>query len=102
MELDESQQQLLDHERRHIQSEPNKPRMIDIYAQDGTFLNDVRNLLIDDDTDDLESDRNREELTTLCLDHSLCPLHRVDYAICFDDDRDECRGIRIVHPSHDT
>lgn len=90
--------------------------MIDIYTQDGTFANDVRSLLINPDDDDLESERkldlervrlyikglNREELTTLCLDHSLCPLHRWDYAICFDDDNDECRSIRIIHPSHDT
>lgn len=44
----------------------------------------------------------REYLTTLALDHSLCPLHFTDYAICFDDDDDECRAIRAIHPTHDT
>lgn len=45
---------------------------------------------------------HREEITDIALGHSLCPLHFVDYAICFDDDEESCRSIRIVHPSHDT
>ncbi len=44
----------------------------------------------------------REDFTRLALEQSLCPLHLVDYAICFDDDDQECAAIRIVHPSHDT
>lgn len=40
----------------------------------------------------------RTQLTELCLSLELCPLHRVDYAICFDDDDEECRAIRLVHP----
>lgn len=35
-------------------------------------------------------------------DFSLCPLHMIDYAICFDDDTDDCRMIRACFPSHDT
>ena len=45
---------------------------------------------------------DRELLTTALLDFSLCPLHRIDYAICFDDDDPECAPIRDIHPSHDT
>jgi hypothetical protein len=36
------------------------------------------------------------------LDLSLCPLHFIDYAICFDDDTDECRALRLCFPTHDT
>lgn len=43
-----------------------------------------------------------ETLTKLALDHSLCPMHFCDYAICFDDDDAECAQIRAIHPSHDT
>jgi hypothetical protein len=44
----------------------------------------------------------RELLTDTALDLSLCPLHLVDYAICFDDENPECASIRTIHPSHDT
>lgn len=44
----------------------------------------------------------KEEFTTLALSLSLCPMHLLDYAICFDDDTPECAAIRIIHPSHDT
>lgn len=45
---------------------------------------------------------SRDELTDLALADSLCPLHFIDYAACFDDDDDECAQIRTIHPSHDT
>lgn len=45
---------------------------------------------------------NRELLTDTALSLSLCPLHLHDYAICFDDDDDECAAIRTIHPSHDS
>lgn len=45
---------------------------------------------------------DREGLTTLALSQSLCPLHFVDYAICFDDLDPQCEAIRKVHPDHDT
>lgn len=38
----------------------------------------------------------------LLLDYSLCPIHRCDYAICFDDDDADCAQIRAFFPSHDT
>jgi hypothetical protein len=44
----------------------------------------------------------REAETALLLAHSLCPLHRIDYAICFDDEAPECAPIRAIHPDHDT
>jgi hypothetical protein len=38
----------------------------------------------------------------LLLDYSLCPLHRIDYAACFDDLEPDCAQIRALFPSHDT
>lgn len=43
-----------------------------------------------------------ELITELALSLSLCPLHRIDYAICFDDENAECAQIRMIHPTHDT
>lgn len=43
-----------------------------------------------------------ERMTALLLDNSLCPMHAIDYAICFDDDDPDCAAIRAIHPSHDT
>jgi hypothetical protein len=50
---------------------------------------------------DYDSD-SRHRLSMLALDFSLCPMHFCDYAICFDDDNDECATIRTYFPSHDT
>ena len=52
--------------------------------------------------DDTLDKLNREDLTELLLDLSLCPLHQIDYAICFDELTPECAAIRMIHPSHDT
>lgn len=41
-------------------------------------------------------------LSMLRLDESLCPLHAIDYAICFDDDTADCATIRACFPNHDT
>jgi hypothetical protein len=43
-----------------------------------------------------------DERSTLMLAQSLCPIHAIDYAICFDDDDAECAAIRTAFPSHDT
>lgn len=73
---------------------------LDDYFDTDTDCNaDTRSLLIaliDRIADD------RETLTATLLDFSLCPMHMIDYAICFDDDDDECAAIRSIHPSHDT
>jgi hypothetical protein len=45
---------------------------------------------------------DREDLTQILLSLSLCPLHMIDYAICFDDRTAECNSIRHIHPNHDT
>lgn len=46
---------------------------------------------------------SRDDLSQLALDYSLCPLHFIDFAICFDDDDPDCEPIRIIFPhSHDT
>jgi len=44
----------------------------------------------------------RQSLSLLALDNSLCPMHMIDYAICFDDDDPDCAMIRAFFPSHDT
>lgn len=38
----------------------------------------------------------------LCLKNSICPIHRCDYAICFDDDDDECAQLRAAFPLCDS
>lgn len=43
-----------------------------------------------------------DSLSRLALDHSLCPMHFIDYAICFDDDDPDCAAIRSIFPDHDT
>jgi hypothetical protein len=48
------------------------------------------------------SESMRHRLSELLLSHSLCPMHHCDYAICFDDESDECATIRAYFPSHDT
>jgi hypothetical protein len=49
-------------------------------------------------------DLARDDLTDLCIQRlSLCPIHRVDWAICFDDQPADCAQIRYIYPcSHDT
>lgn len=45
----------------------------------------------------------RDEVSQLAMDLSLCPMHFVDWAICFDDEDPTCEQIRAVFPhSHDT
>jgi hypothetical protein len=44
----------------------------------------------------------RDAISMLRLDYSLCPLHAIDYAICFDDDNPECAALRACFNSHDT
>ena len=38
----------------------------------------------------------------LCLENSICPIHRCDYAICFDDNDDECAQLRAAFPLCDS
>lgn len=44
----------------------------------------------------------RHALSDLLLSYSLCPMHAIDYAICFDDDDPDCAAIRAHFPIHDT
>ena len=50
----------------------------------------------------LDDEHSRDDLSELLLSFSLCPMHFTDYAICFDDDDEECIAIRACFPSHDT
>jgi hypothetical protein len=106
-------------------------RLNALCADDDTYI-DARNLLIDDDHATCDpsyiaaptATRHRalhllihelhmrslaphdesatQSLSLLYLDFSLCPMHHCDYAICFDDDDDECATIRAFFPIHDT
>ena len=49
-----------------------------------------------------EIDINREKLSEIALSLSLCPMHLIDYAICFDDENAECAQLRTYFPLHDT
>lgn len=101
---------------------------LDSYKVDGDFDATIRDMLIymnDDHFDlrnfltspDCQSTRYfdlrrahaiismmlRDTLTQLLMNYSLCPLHRVDWAICFDDQDPTCDQIRSIFPSsHDT
>lgn len=55
-----------------------------------------------DATESHISESMTELRTELALAESLCPMHFIDYAICFDDNDPECAAIRHIHPSHDT
>lgn len=45
----------------------------------------------------------RDKMSEVAMSLSLCPLHRIDWAICFDDETPECSQIRAIFPqSHDT
>jgi hypothetical protein len=90
-------------------NERDKPELIDeIQAMnarpdDRDFAEYVREMIIDQP---IESTRtldaaDRELLTRACLDLSVCPVHLVDYMICFDDDDPECAIVRMIHPTRD-
>lgn len=78
---------------------------------------DLREMMTSDPDDDIQSDcpsdahdqlrtlilaLSTDARSTLALDLSLCPLHFIDYAACFDDDDAECAAIRTCFPSHDS
>lgn len=42
----------------------------------------------------------RDHLTELAIALSLCPVHFVDWAICFDDQPQDCEQIRAIFPHH--
>lgn len=72
----------------------------DYLAGDDTELTPATLAEVRAEVDALFTDR--EELTRMCLDLSLCPVHVRDYAICFDDSDPECDQVRGIHPGHDT
>lgn len=107
---------MLEMEREYLQKHP--VASIDSYCRDEDFEQDVREMLINENSLPIEPASGRildlqrvqialdaldtEAMTSLLLQHSLCPIHRVDYAICFDDDDPECAQVRAIHPGHDT
>jgi hypothetical protein len=65
------------------------------------LLRDMLNIMLDAAMRPFDETAT-QQLSTLRLDFSLCPMHAIDYAICFDDDDDACRTIRAFFPIHDT
>lgn len=59
-------------------------------------------LAIDEHCDLPHQSDSIQSRSMLLLEYSLCPMHRIDYAICFDDDDPDCAQIRALFPSHDT
>jgi hypothetical protein len=50
-----------------------------------------------------EDEYSRDEVTEMAMSMSLCPIHFVDWAICFDDEDPECDQVRAIFPHcHDT
>lgn len=43
---------------------------------------------------------HRDDLSILAMSFSLCPMHFVDWAICFDDQDPDCSQIRDIFPTH--
>lgn len=98
---------------------------LDSYLVDDDFDSDIRVMLCDmlDEGFDLttfllacDSDRHldlircyerlklaarvdRGEFSRLRMRYSLCPLHGIDWAICFNDQDEECRAIRVCFPN---
>ena len=45
----------------------------------------------------------RDKLSDVAMNLSLCPVHMIDWAICFDDVTPSCYQIREIFPhGHDT
>ena len=81
--------------------DPNRDRMA--HLKDGM----LRSFLVEHDSAEVLAMADdwgvgRDELTDLALSFSLCPIHFIDYAICFDDRTPECYAVRVIHPGHDT
>lgn len=84
-------------DRNAMPSDPNSTDPFPLDADLDTY-NFIRSLLHNIDAAPYMTDA----MTALLLDNSLCPMHAIDYAICFDDDDPDCAAIRAIHPSHDT
>lgn len=41
-----------------------------------------------------------DDLSKLAMEHSLCPIHFIDWAICFDDELEDCAQVRAIFPNH--
>jgi hypothetical protein len=81
-------------------------RIIEAMLADEDLYERIRDCLVNGDQDGLIASTltklDRDGLTQVALEVSLCPLHMCDYAICFDDGNPECAPIRVIHPGHDT
>ena len=42
----------------------------------------------------------RDDLSEIAMGLSLCPMHFIDWAACFDDDEPSCAQIRAIFPYH--
>ena len=67
----------------------------------------LRSWMVDNDSAEILEYANdlgvgREEVTEIALQQSLCPIHFIDYAICFDDMPEDCDQVREIHNVFDT
>lgn len=76
--------------------------LLDMMAEPSFRLIPSLRLLVTELTRIRDNEYMRGEISMLRYNHSLCPLHGIDYAICFDDMDPECAVIRHCFPSHDT
>lgn len=77
--------------------------MTDWYCRDKPKLLDLHHCYILLNYFDDPKNYCQEIITEAAMRHSLCPMHLIDWAICFDDADDECSAIRAIYPhSHDT
>ena len=75
----------------------------DWYARDKPKLLDLHHCWILLRHFDDPANFAHDTIAEAAMRHSLCPLHLIDWAICFDDADPECEQIRAIFPhSHDT
>jgi len=76
----------------------------DIIACNWNHLsNELAQSILDDLRILWDDEFSRDLLSQWAMGMSLCPMHFIDWAACFDDDDPDCSQIRAIFPnSHDT
>lgn len=91
--------------------EPETPDEIISFGADNLDEEDQRAMSVTDIAEIVEAVHaltiykygGRDKLSDVAMSLSLCPLHMIDWAICFDDETPECSQIREIFPhGHDT
>lgn len=75
----------------------------DWYTRDRPKLNDLHHCWILLRYFDNPANYCQDIIAEAAMRHSLCPMHLIDWAICFDDENPDCSQIRAIFPhSYDT